>query len=163
MHITKWGEYGLLCCLYLARKYESGEAIGAAEIAETQRVPLQYTQQILHRLRKGDIIQSVRGPHGGFKLTKSPQDTNLKDVLRAAEGATFEVICDHNPLYEDTCAPNAECGLKDVWYDLRDAIDKVLESRTLAGVLEKHKIFHDRLVSIQSKASAVASPTAAIE
>ena len=141
MRITRWGEYGILCSLYLAKKAkEHGSsdqaAVGAAEIGETQGIPIQYTQQILQRLRKGDIIKSVRGPHGGYQLSRSPEETNLKDVLNAAEGATFEIICDTNPVYADMCESGRACALRGVWHDLKSAVDALLEQRTLAMLLE---------------------------
>ncbi|RIL08293.1 MAG: hypothetical protein DCC75_09280 [Proteobacteria bacterium] len=134
MRITRWGEYGILCSLYLARRYGS-EPIGASEIAEAHLLPLQYAQQILHRLRKGGIINSTRGPHGGFTLSKDPSLINLKEILYAAEGDTFEVICESDPVYPHECSFKVDCGLKFVWRDLKGAVDTLLESRTLAQVL----------------------------
>ena len=153
MRITRWGEYGILCCLYLASKHEDNHALGAAEIAESQNIPLQYAQQILHRLRKGGIIKSSRGPHGGFRLAKGPEDTNLKDVLYAAEGTTLEVICQTDPVYPNLCSSASACGLKDVWMDLKQAIDQVLEKQTLAIIMKKHTNFnHQALVPSPSRA-----------
>jgi Rrf2 family iron-sulfur cluster assembly transcriptional regulator len=136
MRVTRWGEYGILCSLYLARNHDHG-AVGAAEIAESQGIPLQYTQQILHRLRKGGVIASVRGPHGGYRLTKSPQETNLKEILYAAEGDTLELICDSNPVYGSCHEADRSCSLRDVWHDLKVSIDEMLTSRTLATLLAK--------------------------
>lgn len=141
MRITKWGEYGVLCSLYLAHCFKNdNSAIGAAEIAEMQYIPLQYTQQILQRLRKGEIIESVRGPHGGYRLTRSPEEISMKDILTAAEGATFEVICEVAPIYESNCGSDSPCGLGQVWAELRSEIDSYLESKSLATILENHTI-----------------------
>ncbi len=141
MRVTKWGECGILCALHLAKNY--GEvAIGAAEIAESQGIDLPYTQQILQRLRKGDIIESVRGPKGGYKLLRPPAEITLKDILYAVEGDTFQVICEHSPLHPETdvptrCSTRETCGLHGVWQELRDAIDKLLEERTLEDLIGK--------------------------
>lgn len=157
MHITKWGEYGILCCIYLAAKAETNEAIGAAEIAHAQDIPLQYTQQILHRLRKGEVITSVRGPHGGFRLSKTPAETTLKDILYAAEGATFEVICETHPIYQEACGPESDCGLKDVWVELRQAIDQILEGKTLAQLITKQRPRMEQLVQLGKTATTPVS------
>ena len=133
MRITKWGEFGILCCLYLARRAEKAP-VGATDIAAAQMIPLQYTQQILQRLRKGKIIESVRGPHGGYRLVRTPAATTLREILYAAEGDTFENICEVNPVYPEMCG-NRACGLKVVWEDLKVAIDQLLEKRTLAEIL----------------------------
>lgn len=139
MRVTKWGECGILCALYLAKRY--GEpAIGAAEIAETQGLDLPYTQQILQRLRKGDVIESVRGPKGGYKLQREPKEISLKDILYAVEGDTFQIICEHSPLHPEVqepsrCSTQESCSLHGVWQDLRVAIDKLLEERTLEDLV----------------------------
>lgn len=139
MRVTKWGECGILCALHLAKKF--GEpAVGAAEIAETQGIDLPYTQQILQRLRKGDIIESVRGPKGGYKLQRPPKEITLKDILYAVEGDTFQVICEHAPLHPvadepSRCSTRESCSLHEVWQELRVAIDKLLEERTLEDLV----------------------------
>ena len=159
MRITKWGEYGILCSLFLASKQaeaEEGQAtsVSAQEIADAQAIPLQYTHQILQRLRKGDIIKSVRGPKGGYQLTREAKEIDLKTVLEASEGATFEIICETNPPYGEMCGSEQVCGLSGVWRELKEAIDGVLMSKNLASLLENHS-FHPgelkaSLVTIQS-------------
>ncbi len=138
MRVTRWGEFGILCSLYLARKGEN-EAVGAAEIAEKQSIPIQYTQQILQRLRKGGIIKSVRGPKGGYALVRSPIETTLKDILYAAEGETFEVICESDPVYTEKCEGRV-CGLRSVWTELRTVVDDFLSKRSLAWLIENESL-----------------------
>jgi len=153
MRVTKWGECGILCSLYLAQ-HHGGPPVGAAEIAETQGLDLPYTQQILQKLRKGNIIESARGPKGGYSLQRPPNSITLKDILYACEGDTFQIICDHHPLHPDAlhptlCATRESCGLHGVWQDLRAAIDKLLEERSLADLLDKHP-FPSELVQLGS-------------
>ncbi|MCI5066648.1 Rrf2 family transcriptional regulator [bacterium] len=147
MRITKWGEYGILCSLFLAAfqgrgtdapesDAETTKTASANEIAESQQIPLQYTHQILQRLRKGDIITSLRGPRGGYLLSRPPHLITLKQILEASEGATFEIICDTNPPYGESCRSEEICGLSAVWRELKVAIDHVLEKKTLATLLE---------------------------
>jgi len=137
MRITRWGEYGILCCLYLAQRFPEAGAVGAAEIASTQNIPIKYAQQILHRLRRGGVIKSVRGPHGGFLLSREPMNINLKDVLYAAEGDTFEIICENDPVIHPNCACSEQCALHLVWTDLKSAVNQVLEGRTLATMIDQ--------------------------
>ena len=140
MRITKWGEYGILCSLYLARSAE-GTTVGASELANEHGIPLQYAQQILHRLKKGGIITSVRGPHGGYCLAKLPHQISLRAVLLAAEGETFDMLCASHPPYEACTAAGEACGLRSVWQELKSAIDQLLESHTLSSMLDKHVRF----------------------
>jgi Rrf2 family iron-sulfur cluster assembly transcriptional regulator len=124
MRVTKWGECGILCAIYLGLKH--GErTIGAAEIAESQGLDMQYTQQVLQRLRKGGIIESERGPKGGYRLQREAKDITLKDILYAAEGDTFQIMC----------STRENCSLHGVWQELRVAIDKLLEQKTLDQLL----------------------------
>ncbi|MCB0343791.1 MAG: Rrf2 family transcriptional regulator [Bdellovibrionales bacterium] len=140
MRITQWGEYGLLCSMHIAQRSDEGEStVGAAEIAEVQGIALQYAQQILQRLRKGDIIDSVRGPHGGYKLSRPASEISLGEILLAAEGSTFEVICDSKPVDpEGRCRTDHACGLRDLWRELADHVDAFLNGRSLADLVKDH-------------------------
>jgi len=139
MRVTKWGECGILCSLELARHY--GEAaVGALEIADSQGLDLQYTQQILQRLRKGNVIESVRGPRGGYHLARPPSETTLRDILYAVEGDTFQIICDYAPIHpavdeSSRCATKETCALHGVWQELRHTIDSLLQGKTLADLM----------------------------
>ncbi|MFN8388708.1 MAG: Rrf2 family transcriptional regulator [Bdellovibrionota bacterium] len=132
MRITQWGEYGVLFSAYIARCAANGaKMVGAAEIASAQGVDLQYAQQILQRLRRGGIIDSVRGPAGGYHLCRNANELTLLDILVAAEGDTFEVICDTKPIGAERCMPGNECGLRTIWFDLRDHVNSFLMRYTL--------------------------------
>lgn len=154
MRVTKWGECGILCSLYLARQYNNGTT-GALEIAESQGLDLQYTQQILQRLRKGGLIESERGPKGGYKLSHAPAQITLKDILYAVEGDTFQIICDYAPIHPESddsshCSTKESCGLHTVWQDLRSAIDRLLEARTLEDLLKTTPAPSQNLVQLGS-------------
>lgn len=136
MRITQWGEYGLLCSMYIAEQTKKGnDTVGAAEIADSLSIALQYTQQILQRLRKGDIIDSVRGPHGGYKLTRPSTDISVANILTAAEGDTFEVICETKPIDSERCGSDTPCSLRNLWVDLKDHINEFLTAKTLEELI----------------------------
>ena len=136
MHITQWGEYGIHCTVFIARQLENGQAtVRAAEIAESQNIPLDYTQQILQRLRKAGLVVSVRGPSGGYKLEKKPEEITLYDIVVAAEGDTFEVICETKPLNMERCGIGANCNLRPIWIGLKQAVNSYLSEVTLKSLL----------------------------
>jgi Rrf2 family iron-sulfur cluster assembly transcriptional regulator len=155
MRITQWGEFGALCCIYMARKQTDEStrenSVSAAELSHALSIPLQYTQQILQRLRKGDVIISVRGPGGGYLLSKDPKQITLKDILSAAEGETFEIICEHKTVLEECHEPGFSCGLKPVWYELKDAVDKLLASKTLDLLANQAQDIRFGLVQLNKK------------
>ena len=141
MRVTKWGECGILCAVHLAKRYNE-PPVGAHDIADSQQLDLQYTQQVLQRLRKGGLIESVRGPRGGYRLARAPSAVTLKDILYAAEGETFEIICDYAPLHPQTnkefsCSTQQGCSLHGVWRELRETIDSFLEKKTLEQLLQE--------------------------
>lgn len=125
MRITQWGEYGVHFSAMLARGAREGRAVlGAAEVAREQSVDVQYAQQIFQRLRKGGIVESVRGPQGGYKLARPASEITLKDILIAAEGETFEIICEVKPLGDARCCATGACSLRPIWYQLKEHIDE---------------------------------------
>lgn len=140
MRITQWGEYGIHCAVYVAQRMKEGvAAVNAADIAGAQGIAIDYAQQILQRLRKAGIIESVRGPTGGYKLTKSPSDISLKDVLIASEADTFDIICDTKPIGHERCGSDKACALKPVWHSLKQHIDSFLSEHSLQGLLDSAK------------------------
>lgn len=148
MRITQWGEYGVHCSLYIAlRQREGHSTVSASEIAESQGIALQYTQQILQRLRKGGIIQSTRGPAGGYSLMRPAEETTILNILDAAEGETFRVICENKPLSPTRCHNEVPCYLRDLWYSLREHVDSFLMKHTLSELLERH-LAENKLVQL---------------
>jgi Rrf2 family protein len=145
MRITKWGECGILCSIYLAKRFGNG-SVGASEIASSQGLDLQYTQQILHRLKKGNVVDTVRGPKGGYRLTRAPDEISLRDILAAAEGSTFQIICDYAPIHPSSdansaCSNQDTCSLHGVWKELQTAIDSILEAKKLSTLLTHEATF----------------------
>ena len=132
MRITQWGEYGVHFAVFLARRALDGVPMAsAAEMAEAQHIDLQYAQQILQRLRRGDIVESFRGPQGGYRLKRRAQEITLLDILMATEGETFELLCDAKPLDGENCSSGTTCGLRRIWSDLRIHVDQFLSAYTL--------------------------------
>lgn len=111
-------------------------SVGAAELSDSLSIPHQYLQQILQRLRKGGLIESVRGPGGGYRLAHDPTTITLKDILQAAEGDTFEIVCDSKGVFHECAGPTFSCSLKPVWHELKEAVDALLSSKTLAALAE---------------------------
>ena len=75
MRITTLAEYGVICALHLARRASEGPITGR-EIADVERLPADYVEQILLRLRRADLVRSTRGARGGYALAR-PADTDL--------------------------------------------------------------------------------------
>ena len=133
MRITTWAEYGLIVALHLARR-GVGTPVPAREIAERERLPADYVEQILLKLRRAGIVRSARGARGGYTLAHEPEGVSVRDVVAAAEHRTFEVNCDTRPVDAARCAPSAACSIRPIWRALQQRIDGLLASVTLADL-----------------------------
>ncbi|HJU89615.1 MAG TPA: Rrf2 family transcriptional regulator [Gemmatimonadaceae bacterium] len=144
MRITTWAEYGLICSLHLAKRSADGPVTGR-EIAAREKLPADYVEQILLRLRRADIVRSLRGAHGGYMLARSPQEISVRDVIRASELATFDLHCVSHPVDEERCSASHECSIRPVWQLLQRKIDDVLDSVCLADLLYEEPIVRQRV------------------
>ena len=88
--ISSKSKYGILATLSLAEHYGQG-LVQIKDIARKNNIPLQYLSQIFSQLVKSDIIKSVRGKNGGYKLSRSPSTITILEILEVLEGA-FEFI-----------------------------------------------------------------------
>jgi Rrf2 family protein len=87
MRVTTWAEYGLIVSVNLARRAGQGP-VAARELAEQERLPHDYVEQILLRLRRAGLVDSVRGAKGGYHLAREPHVITVKDVIEASEHVT---------------------------------------------------------------------------
>ena len=134
VRITTWAEYGVICALHLAKRVEDRPVTGR-DIAERERLPTDYVEQILLRLRRADLVTSVRGARGGYRLARDPSAISIRDVIHASELTTFDLHCVSHPVDEERCAASHECSIRPVWLMLQRRIDDVLESVSLADLL----------------------------
>jgi Rrf2 family iron-sulfur cluster assembly transcriptional regulator len=144
VRITTWAEYGLICTLHLARRAEQGPITGR-DIASKERLPADYVEQILLRLRRAGIIRSTRGARGGYVLERPAAQITVRDVIQASELATFELHCVTHPVGEDRCADSQGCSIRPVWQMLQRRIDDVLESVCVADLLEEESVVRERV------------------
>lgn len=134
MRITTWAEYGLIVTLHLARR-KGGAPIAARSLAEEERLPADYVEQILLKLRRAGLVNSARGAHGGYRLARDPAEVTVCDVVRAAEDHTFEINCDVRPIDAVRCAPAGGCVIRPVWQAVQRRVDDLLQRISLADLL----------------------------
>src|SRR5436190_9525342 len=84
VRITTLAEYGVICALHLAKR-RGEHPITGREIAAGERLPVDYVEQILLRLRRAGIVKSTRGAHGGYTLARSTDEISVRDVINASE------------------------------------------------------------------------------
>lgn len=135
MRVTTWAEYGLIVSLHLAKRSGQGPT-PARELAEREHLPHDYVEQILLRLRRAGVVESMRGAKGGYFLAREPAAVTVRDVIEAAEGVTFEVPCDVNPVSAERCGPDGRCGIRPVWRLLEQRINETLSAVSLGDLLQ---------------------------
>lgn len=144
MRITTWAEYGLICALNLAKRAGEGPITGR-EIASTERLPADYVEQILLRLRRAGLVNSTRGARGGYMLAKAPDEISVREVIAASELGTFDLHCVTHPVGEERCAESQSCSIRPVWLLLQRKIDDVLDSVHLGDLLVDERTVRQRV------------------
>jgi len=138
MRVTTWTEYSLIIAIHLARRKRTGAgAVAARELAEAERLPPDYVEQILLRLRRAGLVESVRGARGGYLLAREPKAITVFDVMTASEHQTFEVNCEVHPVDAERCAPESGCAIRPVWHALQRRVDELLSGISLADLLKE--------------------------
>jgi len=136
VRITTLAEYGVICALHLARRVSEGPITGR-EIAARERLPVDYVEQILLRLRRAEIVRSTRGAHGGYALARGPEEISIRDVIAASEMTTFDLHCVSHPVEEERCSASHGCSIRPVWLLLQQKIDDVLGGIHLSDLLHE--------------------------
>jgi Rrf2 family transcriptional regulator, iron-sulfur cluster assembly transcription factor len=150
MRVTTWTEYSLIISIHLAKRGRGGTGpVAARELADIERLPADYVEQILLRLRRAGLVESVRGAKGGYYLAKEPGDISVRDVMAASEHQTFEINCDTHPVDTDRCNPEHACSIRPVWYALQQRVDELLASISLADLMKQETEVQE-LVGISS-------------
>ena len=144
MRITTWAEYGLICALHLARRAGEGPITGR-EIAAGERLPADYVEQILLRLRRAGLVNSTRGARGGYSLAKAPDEISVREVIAASELGTFDLHCVTHPVGEERCSESQSCSIRPVWVMLQQKIDNVLDSVHLGDLLVDERTVRQRV------------------
>ncbi len=139
MKLSTKGRYGARAALELAQRYGSGPVM-VREIAESQNISERYLEHILNSLRASGLVRSTRGARGGYELAKPPSAITLGDVVRSLEGPLDIVSCTQ----DEDCSRTENCVTMQVWKDVRDAIEGVLDRVTLESLLQQLRSLRSR-------------------
>jgi Rrf2 family protein len=150
MRVTTWTEYSLIISLHLAKRGRTGGGpVAARELADVEKLPADYVEQILLRLRRAGLVESVRGAKGGYLLARDPSAISVRDVMSASEHQTFEVNCASHPVDAERCSPGSTCSIRPVWHALQQRVDDLLAGISLADLMKEEPQVQE-LVGISS-------------
>ena len=103
---------------------------------ESQQISLAYLEHLIAPLISGGIIRSTKGPKGGVTLAKKPGDIKMIEITRLLEGSLAPVECVDHP---EVCERSDKCVTRDIWGEMKEAMDGVLEATTLQDLVERQK------------------------
>jgi Rrf2 family protein len=137
MTLSKKTRYAIVALTRLAREYGKGP-MQIREIAEGEKIPQSFLENILLELRKLGILGSKLGKSGGYFLLKKPSDVNLAEIVRHFEGTIALMYCVSEKAYQpcEFCRNEATCEIRRVFKEIRDTTYDIL-SRTTLEVLAR--------------------------
>lgn len=133
MKVSTKGRYALRLMLDLALN-SNGEPVQIKEIAARQGISNKYLEQIISVLNKAGYVKSIRGPQGGYLLTQKPKDYTVGMILRLTEGSMAPVSCLEFEVND--CPRQESCVTLQLWKKLDDAIKGVIDTVTLADLVD---------------------------
>lgn len=134
MLVSTKGRYALRVMLDLAQYGKEDQYIPLKDIAKRQEISEKYLESIISSLSRAKMVTGVRGKKGGYKLTKSPEDYTVKDIIELTDKSTAPVSCLADR--ENECPRAAQCETLGMWQGLDRMIGGYLESITLDDLLK---------------------------
>lgn len=144
MKLSTKGRYAVMAMADLAH-HSSGRPVALAEVADRQEISLSYLEQLFGRLRRSGLVNSVRGPGGGYMLARQASEMRIADIILAVD----------EPIKATRCTPGSptgchshkgRCLTHDLWEELGNQIYLYLSSVTLADVCERRILGSSRLM-----------------
>lgn len=138
--LSKKTKYAIKALIFLG-KYRDQPPMQIARIAEEERIPKKFLEQILLDLRNSGYLYSKKGAGGGYSLNKEPKEIYLTDILRITDGPIAMVPCASLKFYHkcEECHDEVTCGIRKAFIEVRDASLKVLSETSIADLIEKEQ------------------------
>ena len=135
MKLTKRGEYGLRALLALAAVYGQ-KTLSLREISAREKLPVKFLEQIMMVLRRSNLVESVKGKHGGYSLSRPPTEIMAGEVVRAVDGP-LAPIGTGREIEKRIQREDRNAGLYSSLLDVRNAICEILDHKSLADICTK--------------------------
>lgn len=136
MKFSSTEEYGLRCMLQMAKKGPEGMTT-IVELAQKEDLTTAYVAKIMSVLRKGGLVQSIRGQSGGYRLAKPPQEVDVNEVLETLGGKFFteEEYCETPSGEHLSCIHSMDCAVRSLWTGLSLTIATYLKKCRLSDLV----------------------------
>lgn len=136
MKLSTKGRYGLRAMLDLALNQDK-EAVPLSAVSERQSISISYLEQLIAKLRKAGLVNSIRGAQGGYVLSRPTTEISVGEILRALEGNLNPVDCSEIMGGEATCSGSELCVTKYVWKRISDSINSAVDQIMLSELVEE--------------------------
>ena len=133
MKLSTRSRYSTRILVDLAQRRDEGP-VQVSEISNRQKISVKYLEQLIRTLKEAELITSVRGPKGGHRLAKKPDEITLGQIVRLFEGQTDLVECISDP---DKCPLSVDCQVRLAWRSATQALFDSLDTTTIADLLDK--------------------------
>ncbi len=134
MRLTTKGRFAVTAMLDLAMHAQQG-AVTLTAISERQQISLSYLEQLFAKLRRANLVASIRGPGGGYVLAASADEINIAQIIAAAEDCLDATQCSS----KGNCHQGTPCLTHDLWESLNQTIHQYLSNVTLQSVLNRRE------------------------
>jgi Rrf2 family transcriptional regulator, iron-sulfur cluster assembly transcription factor len=135
MRLTTKGRYAVTAMLDLAIHSDKGP-VSLSEISKRQEISLSYLEQLFSKLRKADLVASIRGPGGGYKLGRTLDNIYIAQIVDAVNESIDATNCGG----KGNCQQGEVCLTHHLWSDLSDQIHQFLNSISLAKLVERRDV-----------------------
>lgn len=136
MKISTKVRYGLKALVYIAEESSKGRLVRIKEISEKEDISVQYLEQILYKLKNEEVIEGKRGPNGGYRIMKNPEEVTLYKLYKILDDDTKVINCNENVKETKECASESSCNNSCIWRKLDSAMKDILKSTTLAEFMK---------------------------
>ena len=134
MRLTTKGRFAVTAMIDLALNAQNN-AVKLNSIIERQQISLSYLEQLFSKLRRAGLVESIRGPGGGYILGRDAGEINIAQIIAAAEDELDATLCKGKA----NCQSGAPCLTHNLWENLNHTINAYLSSVTLAGLLAQQQ------------------------
>lgn len=148
MKLSTKSTYGVRAMFDLAIHSAKGP-VSITSISKRQDISISYLEQLFNKLRRDGLVRSIRGPKGGYLLSRNPGDIKIGDIIRTLEGPIELAYCVSNE-GGVTCEMAEACVTRLLWNKLKDSISEVLDSTTLKDLIDEKKYMCDKLPHLRS-------------
>ena len=135
MRLTTKGRYAVTAILDLALHDAQGP-VNLADISKRQEISLAYLEQLFAKLRRSGLVESSRGPGGGYRLKKAAEDISVAEIINAVDEQVDATRCGG----QQNCQGDLRCLTHDLWQDLSDQISAFLAGVTLGELVQRKNV-----------------------